>query len=199
MFSETGLVREPMSFTEMMSLLRQGNQEAATRLVRLVEPKIQQAVRKLLVSLSSQFDPQDISQVVLAKFFFRGLAWRCDMDHPEQLVRLLVRIAKNKVRDELRKVRARQRVCRRMQDVDAAGDMLNAAATREASPSKIVAGQELVEEIYVRLSAEESHLARQRSQGMDWPAIALHAGRTPESLRKKLARAIHRVRRELDL
>ena len=38
-----------------------------------------------------------------------------------------------------------------------------------------------------------------RRQGLDWGAIAAEVGGTPEALRKKLARAVDRVARELHL
>src|SRR5262249_11415700 len=134
---------------------------------------------------------------VLAKFFLQNLARRCRLNDSDQLARLLVRMARNKIRDELRRLRARHRR-RRLEPADA-DDVLNALANRDSTPSSIVASKELVQEIYTRLSADEREPAKQRSLGLCWLTIAVHDGRSAEALRKMLARAVERVKRELDL
>jgi len=50
-----------------------------------------------------------------------------------------------------------------------------------------------------RLSEEERQVADERAQGQDWQQIAQAHGGTAEGARKKLARAIDRVARELGL
>jgi hypothetical protein len=72
-------------------------------------------------------------------------------------------------------------------------------AGAEASPSRQVAGQELLVEVRKRLSAEERELADLRSQGQEWAEIARERGESPEALRKRLARALGRVAKELGL
>jgi DNA-directed RNA polymerase specialized sigma24 family protein len=130
----------PMNFPRMMVLVKQGNQEAAARLVRQFEPKIHSAIRRLLLShhLRREFDAHDISQIVLATFFVRNLAFRFTLKNPDQLARLLVRMAKNKVRDEIRKLRAGRRDHRRIEPghVD---HKIDALMQRNSNPSRIVA------------------------------------------------------------
>jgi DNA-directed RNA polymerase specialized sigma24 family protein len=192
-------LRKPLTFHAMMQLVRQGHPEAVAELVKRFEPKIHQAIRRPLsyFSLGREFDPHDISQVVLAKFFLQNLASRCELNESEQLVRLLVRMAKNKIRDELRKRRAQRRK-RPLDGVENEG-VLHALPSGESTPSTIVAGRELMREIHQRLSEDERNLAHQRCLGLDWLAIAIHDGRSAEALRKKLARAFERVKRELEL
>ena len=192
-------LRKPLTFRAMMRLVRQGNPEAVAELVQRFEPKIHQAIRRPLsyFSLSREFDPHDISQVVLAKFFLQNLASRCELNDSDQLARLLVRMAKNKIRDELRKLRAR-RGKRHLEPAEADG-VLNNLTNGDSTPSTIVSGRELIREIHLRLSDDERKIARQRSLGLDWLAIAVHDGRSADALRKKLARAFERVKRELDL
>ena len=50
-----------------------------------------------------------------------------------------------------------------------------------------------------RLSPEERQLVELRTQGHDWAAIADRMQSTPEALRKKHARALDRVAKELGL
>jgi DNA-directed RNA polymerase specialized sigma24 family protein len=189
-----------MTFPQMMRLVRQGNQEAAARLVKQFEPKIHIAIRRLLQChrLRREFDAHDISQVVLSNFFVRNLAVRCKLKRPDELERLLVRMAKNKVRDEVRKMRAGRRDHRRLEPGHAEY-VLNTLMQRNANPVKIVAGRELMNEFLLRLNADERALAEKRSQGIDWVAIASEHGESAEALRKKLARAVERVRYQLDL
>lgn len=189
-----------MTFPRMMRLVKKGDQEAAARLVKQFEPKIHTAIRRLLMAkhLRRELDAHDISQVVLATFFVRNLAMRFKLKNPDQLARLLVRMAKNKVRDEVRKLRADCRDHRRLEPghVDY---VLNALMQRNANPSKIVAIRELVSEVWLRLDKEERDLAEKRSQGVCWLVIASEHGESPEALRKKLARAVERVRYQLDI
>jgi DNA-directed RNA polymerase specialized sigma24 family protein len=135
--------------------------------------------------------------VVLAKFFLHKLASRCQLDDADQLTRLLVRMARNKVRDALRKLRAR-RSGKRLEQADADAVVHN-LANGDSTPSTIVASQELLQHIHLRLSDDEKSLAQMRLLGLDWLAIAAHVGRSPDALRKKLARALDRVKRELEL
>jgi hypothetical protein len=58
---------------------------------------------------------------------------------------------------------------------------------------------DLQTEIRRRLSPDEWQLLELRNQGHDWAAIAAEVGGASESLRKKLARAIDRVIKELGL
>jgi RNA polymerase sigma factor (sigma-70 family) len=189
-----------MTFPRMMRLVQQGDQEAAARLVKQFEPKIHTAIRRLLMfnHLRREFDAQDISQIVLATFFARKLAMTCNLKNSDALARLLVRMAKNKIRDEVRKMRAGRRDHRRLEPGQAEY-VLEALAQRNANPSKIVAIRELVREVLERLSDDERMLAEKRSQGVNWVAIANEHGESPEALRKKLARAVERVRYQLDL
>src|SRR5262249_23459127 len=66
-----------------------------------------------------------------------------------------------------------------------------------ATPSREVANRELLLETQRRLTADERHLLELRQQGHDWAAIAQVLGGTPEALRKKLCRALARVRDHL--
>jgi DNA-directed RNA polymerase specialized sigma24 family protein len=72
-------------------------------------------------------------------------------------------------------------------------ELLPHVASNEFTPSRIVAGHELLEEMYRRLTEDEQALADLRAQGLDWQQIAAITGSSAEALRKKLARAYDRV------
>jgi DNA-directed RNA polymerase specialized sigma24 family protein len=94
------------------------------------------------------------------------------------------------------RLRLAQRRDRRRVVAAGAEDQLPAAT---ASPSRNVASKELLQEVQRRLSPEERRLVELRHQGHDWTAVAAEVGGSPEALRKRLARALDRVARELGL
>jgi RNA polymerase sigma-70 factor (ECF subfamily) len=180
-----------------MTRVRGGDGEAAAELVRRYEPAIRRVVRLRLTDarLRRAFDSMDVCQSVLGNFFVRAALGQFDLANPDQLLKLLAQMARNAVIDRIRRERAGRRDLARMEfDADAAK-----VAGADASPSRQVAGQELLVEVRKRLSAAERELADQRSQGREWAEIARECGGSPEALRKRLARALGRVAQELGL
>jgi RNA polymerase sigma-70 factor (ECF subfamily) len=187
-------------FAEFIRRVRAGDGQAAAELVRRYEPEIRLEVRTWLrlrdPRLRRVFDSMDISQSVLASFFMRAAVGEYNLDQPQQLVQLLVGMARNKLREKVRFHQRRRRDIRRVQGVASEGEEQDPAAE---SPSQLIAGKELLGEFHKRLSEEERRLADLRAQGRDWAAIAQELGGTPEGRRKQLGRAIERVERELGL
>jgi RNA polymerase sigma-70 factor (ECF subfamily) len=190
---------EDPGFADLIRRVRQGEETAAAELVRTYEPEIRRAVRIRLTDprLGRLFDSMDICQSVLANFFIRVAAGQFDLKRPEQLLKLLVTMARNKLRDQARRQRAERRDHRRLEYGHTAA--LEAVADSAASPSRVVAGQELLQELRRQLSAEERYLADQRALGREWADIAAEQGEGPEALRKRLTRALDRVARHLGL
>jgi RNA polymerase sigma factor (sigma-70 family) len=186
------------SFQALLERVRAGDQAAAAELVRRYEPAIRRAVRFQIRDsrLRRQLDSMDVCQSVLCSFFVRAGLGQYDLDRPENLLHLLVRMARNKLATQARKA---QVVRRDPRDITAEGEDASALIARGASPSAEVAGRDLLEEVRKRLSEEERALAEQRAAGREWAAIAAEQGGSPEALRKKLARALDRVAGELGL
>jgi RNA polymerase sigma-70 factor (ECF subfamily) len=185
-------------FAELMQRMRAGDEQAATDLVRTYEPEIRRAVRAWLTDprLGRILDSMDICQSVLANFFVRVAAGQFELEQPEQLLRLLVAMARNKLRDHARKLRAERRDQRRL----AAGpEALQTVASGQATPSQIVADQDLLRCLLQKLSPEERSLAEQRSLGRNWIEIGRDAGISPDAARMQLHRAVDRAARELHL
>jgi RNA polymerase sigma-70 factor (ECF subfamily) len=184
------------TFEELIARVRAGDQTAATDLVRRYEPEIRREVRFLLRDpfLRRSFDSMDICQSVMGSFFLRAALGEYDLDRPEDLVRLLISMTRNKVVDATRRQRAQRRDHRRATSLDAVD-----LAARTPSPSEVVAGRDLLGVFRSKLSEEERQLADLRSQGREWAEIARTVGGTPDARRKQLTRAITRVARELGL
>ena len=184
------------SFSEFIRRLRSGDEQAARELVQRYERVIRCEARLRLTDpgMGRLLDSADISQSVLASFFVRAAAGQYDLSRPEDLMRLLVRMARNKVASQARRQKARAADRKRVE----AGN-LEATADGGADLARLVAGRELLEEVRRRLTHEERQLADLRSQGRSWPEIAAELGGTPEGRRKQLARALDLIARQLGL
>ncbi|HJQ82072.1 MAG TPA: ECF-type sigma factor [Lacipirellulaceae bacterium] len=185
------------SFHDLIRQVRAGDQNAAAGLVRLYESAIRRAVRFRLhdARLRSQFDSMDICQSVLASFFVRAAAGQYDIETPEQLVKLLTTMARNKLASQARKEFARNRAVCQSADPSAA----NEPWSTEPDPSDESSARELCREALMRLNAEERELVELRQRGCDWDSIAREKNSTPVVLRKRLSRALDRVLHEVGL
>src|SRR5262249_17937765 len=160
-------------FADLIRRVRAGDEQAAAEVVRRYEPEIRVEVRLWLRRRNPQlrraFDSMDICQAVLASFFLRAAAGQYDLDQPEQLLRLLVVMARHKLSEQVKYQQSQRRDVRRVQSV---GPEHDGVAAVNDSPSDLVAGQELVREFRSRLSDEERRLVDLRAEGRDWAAIA---------------------------
>jgi RNA polymerase sigma-70 factor (ECF subfamily) len=185
-------------FQELIERVRGADGDAAAELVRRYEPAIRRVVRLRLTDarLRRAFDSMDICQSVLGSFFVRAAMGQYDLTDSDQLLKLLTQMARHKVTDQMRREQAGRRDVARLQcDSGAACDV----AAAEASPSRQVAGQELLVEFRKRLSAEEKELADLRAERREWADIARERGESAEALRKRLARGLDRVAQQLGL
>lgn len=184
------------SFGDLITRVRAGDDAAATDLVRRYEPEIRREVRFLLRDpfLRRSFDSMDICQSVMGSFFLRAALGEYDIDRPEDLIRLLISMTRNKVVDATRRQRAQRRDHRRATSLDAVD--IEAVTP---SPSKVVEHRELLSALRGKLNDEERRLADLRALGREWADIAAEVGGTPDARRKQLSRAIERVSRELGL
>lgn len=189
-----------VAFDELMSRVQAGDPDAAAELVRHYEPDIRMEVRvRLRVQdgrVRRMLDSMDVTQSVLASFFAGIAAGRFAPQNPQQLLGLLVAMARNKLLSKVRDQRRQRRDARRGESFDAARHDI---ADLQESPSQIVSKQELLGEFRKRLSAEERRLADLRGDGQPWTEIAARLGGTAEGRRKQLERAFARIARELNL
>lgn len=181
-------------FTELIHRIRAGDQQAAAELVRQFEPEVRRYVRVRLTdpALHRVLDSLDICQSVLGAFFVRLALGEFDLDEPGQLVRLLVRMARNKLVDHARRLGTR-----RVEDGDSG--LWSQLRGKDRPPEEIVATADLLNEVRGRLSAEESQLVELRAEGRSWAEIAAREDSTPDAVRKRVERALTRVCRELGL
>jgi RNA polymerase sigma-70 factor (ECF subfamily) len=186
------------AFDDLIRRVRAGDPGAAAELVKHYEPAIRRAVRFRLADarLGALLESMDICQSVLASFFVRAASGQYELETPEQLLRLLTAMARNKLTSQARKQHAQCRDARRVNSGDELADRLVAAG---GSPSLQVEARDLLQEVHRRLSPEERRLLELRNQGCDWAGIASELGGTSEALRRRLSRALDRVSQELGL
>src|SRR5437868_5414718 len=107
---------EGCPFLDLTRRVRAGDEAAAAELVRLYEPAIRRAARVRLVDprLRRVFDSMDVCQSVLASFFVRAALGQYELDTPEQLLRLLATMARNKLANQANRQKADRRDYRRV-------------------------------------------------------------------------------------
>jgi RNA polymerase sigma-70 factor (ECF subfamily) len=183
-------------FADFIRRVRAGDEAAAEELVRRYGQVVRTHVRaKLHPGLRRKFDSLDICQMVQASFFRRKEESQYGrMGRPEDLVRWLLAMARNKLKQEIRELFADKRDVRHE---EAAPDGWEAAGG-DPSPSEQAARRELLEEVRRRFSEEERQMLELRNQGCDWDQVARRLGGTPRGRRKQWQRAQERVTRELD-
>jgi RNA polymerase sigma factor (sigma-70 family) len=185
------------SFDELIRRVVGGDEEAAARLVRDFEPVIRRVLRARLRGNRArcEFDSMDICQSVLATFFVRAAAGQYDLKEPDDLIKLLLTMTRNKVAEMMRRQHRLRRDSRRT----VGGVEELALAGRDPTPSSVVAGKELLEQARQRLSEEERQLVELRSQGLSWEEVAVSLGGTAGGRRNQLSRALDRVAHQLRL
>jgi len=183
-------------FGEFVGRIRAGDADAAAELVRRFEPLIRREIRLRFGDdrLRRVLDSGDVCQSVLASFFVRAAAGQYDLDDPGRLAGLLVRMARNKMATAARAQTNLRRDCRRA----AGGDALEGVAGAP-SPSRVVAGRELLDRFRDLLTPAERQLADLRGQGFGWAEVAGRVGGTADGCRVQLARAVRRASAALGL
>jgi RNA polymerase sigma factor (sigma-70 family) len=198
----------PEAFRALIARVRAGDEQAAADLVRRYEPAIRRAARVRLLDtrLNRLLDSMDICQSVMASFFVRAALGQFELETPDQLLRLLATMTRNKLAGQVKGHGAARRDFRRVEaaqgdrdDEADAGAGAERIAGPDPTPSRDLAARELLDEALRRLSPEERRILDCREQGGQWAEIAAELGSSPEALRKRLARAVDRVAHELGL
>jgi RNA polymerase sigma-70 factor (ECF subfamily) len=184
-------------FSLLVRRVRAGDEAAAEQLVRRYEPLIRRAIRLRIEDsrLNRVFDPMDVSQSVLASFFVRAAIGEYDLENPDQLIRLLVAMARNKLASRVRQERRQQRDVRRVA-VLSTKDFAELVDPRP-SVSEMLSKRELLERMRAELSEDERRVADLRSEGYGWDEIAGQLGGTGHARRMQLSRGIDRIVRKL--
>jgi RNA polymerase sigma factor (sigma-70 family) len=188
---------EAQAFRDLIQRVRGGDEAAAAEIVRRYESTIRLAIRVRLQQsdLRRLLDSMDICQSVLANFFVRAASGQFELETPEQLVKLLVTMARNKLLNHANQQRAARRDYRRREGSPEEKQVPDAGP----SPSRVATYRELLQGVRGRLGEEERKLADLRGQGHSWIEIAAALGENADALRSRLNRALDRVARDMRL
>jgi RNA polymerase sigma factor (sigma-70 family) len=186
------------TFALFISKIRAGDEDAARELVRRFEGVIRREVRLRLDDrrMSRVFDSVDISQSVFVSFFTRASSGQFDIERPEQLVGLLIGMARNKLAHQVRRQKARRRDTRltartRVDEMD--------VVSNTPGPSELASDHDLIDHVRLRLGEEERQLVDLRAEGWEWSEIAGRLGGSVQARRMQLSRAVNRVAKALRL
>lgn len=186
---------------DLLGRVRGGDAAAAEELVRTYEPELRRAIRVRLTDarLRRLVDSIDICQSVLAGFFVRTAAGQYDIQTPEELLKLLVTMARNRVIDWARRSQADRRDGRRDVSIEGDDGQQMQFASNQPGPASVLISRELLDQVRSRLAPEELKLMEQRAEGLDWNQIAAETGDQANAVRMRLTRALDRVAEELGL
>lgn len=189
---------ESCDFPELIRLARAGNEDAAARLTHEFEPFIRRFVRFRLRTSSKndrlrpEFDSADICQSIFKSLFIGLRKGRFELNQPEQLAKLLSAMVRFKVATQARRLSV---TLREILELDAPIDRADSGP----GPEKLVDDRDSLEMILKMFEEDELDILVRRLDDQPWSAIARAVGGTAEGLRKKLARALDRVRDEPEL
>jgi RNA polymerase sigma-70 factor (ECF subfamily) len=184
-------MRDDSLFRDLIDRVRAGDAQAETELVRRYEPTIQMVIRRRLTDshLRRILDSLDICQSVFLNFFPRAALGQYEIDTEEQLLKLLVTMALNRLRYYYRTYPSPDTpMSEGMEPVDP-----------NPSPSEVILLQELVQSVRSRLSEEERQVMDFRAAGYSWAESAAQVGGSADALRMRYGRAIAGVLGELGL
>jgi RNA polymerase sigma-70 factor (ECF subfamily) len=186
------------TFGSFIARIRQGDEAAARELVERFGGVIRREVRVRLNdrALLRAFDSMDIAQSVLVSFFARASSGDFEIESPDQLVRLLIGMTRNKLAFQVRREHARRRD-RRLNAATRVDELHLVSA--QPNPSEIASDRDLIDTIRLRLGREERLLAELRADGWEWSDIADRLGGSVQARRMQLARALRRVAKSLHL
>jgi RNA polymerase sigma factor (sigma-70 family) len=185
------------SFSELIERVKSGDEQAASQLVKEFEPVVRRELRFRLRDSRArlELDSMDISQSVLSNFFVRVATRQYDLKEQGDLVKLLVTMTRNKVAENFRAQHRQRRDSRRtVQGVEGM-----ALASADPTPSRVLAGKEILQLVRQSLSGEERRLVDLRCQGLSWEEIADSLGGSADARRKQMARAIDEIVHKLRL
>ncbi len=189
---------EPGDFSTLLARVREGDNEAAKQLLNDYEPVLRRIIRMRLAdqSLRRLVDPDDICQSVLGSFFVRMALGQYEIDSQDDLLRLLATMVRNKVANQ-----QRRRFLEKRQEMRVPLDnhLAETSAAVQSSPSQSLIYEELMHKASTLLTDEERQLIALRKQGLEWNAIATRLGGSAEGLRKRLARTVDLVVKQLGL
>lgn len=186
---------ESPDFLDFLRRIRAGDEAAARELVQRYEPLVRREVRMRMHDrrLNRVFDSVDVTQSVFAQFF-NQVADDFELESPEQLMRLLVAMARNRT---ISRVRSEHRMIRDLRRLTSETGAIDKVQATQPSPSEYISQHEEFELLQRALTDEERRIVELRKQGLGWDEIAASLGGTGQARRMQLSRVHDRLKERL--
>lgn len=181
-------------FTALIQRVRSGDQNAARELVQMYETEIRRAARIRLTDPAMRriVDSMDICQSVFGRFFKALSEGTLEFEEPGQVLNLLISMTRNRVIDEHRRQTSQKRLL-----VDGQPTPTETLVQAGQGPRTAFLTKELLSKIRARLTPDELIVADLRNSGRTWDEVADETGESVDTVRKRLDRALERVRGEV--
>ncbi len=185
------MIDEKAQFRAALAAVRSGSSEAVWRFITDYGPHLQRIVRRQMDRrMQSKYDSVDFVQMVWASFF-RNPGDIQSFGHPEDLLRYLTGMARNKYLSE-----RRRRVTSRKYDVTrecslSEVDVAENTGERQATtPSQLAIAREEYERMMERLSHRDQEIVRMRLNRASYVEISRHVGVHERTARHVVKRAV---------
>ncbi len=138
----------------------------------------------------------DVCQDTFAEFFNDCAEGEIDLQDPDELMRLLIRLARKRIGAQARKRRAKKR----LPQSEVLGEgWLQDVLDPGKSPSQKLALSELVERVKRIVTGDEWRIVQLRIAGWQWDMIAIQVGGQQDAVRQKFNRTMDRVAGQLGM
>ena len=186
---------ENSEFADLMARLRAGDQDAAWRLIEDYGPHIRRVVRRELhQKMRSKFDSIDFVQAVWASFFREPGQMR-EMQTPEELLALLMTVARNKVIDETRRRLYLQKMnVHREEPLDEQPpEKLEKMHSPQPRPSQVAVAREQWQRLMQGASPEHRQILEMRFAGATYEQIGSKLDLHERSVRRIVEQMLERL------
>ena len=169
----------------LLKRFRRGEMDAPTQLYVRYAVRLQAlATRQTSPELGRRLDPEDIVQTVFRTFFRRVALGSYDVPDGEEIWKLLLVIALNKIRDAAMHHRAAKRDVRRTSSGEANEIAIRGAAGKDEAA--LVVLRMVVDGVLEDLPQSHRRMIELRLEGHEIADIALDLGRSKRSIERVL-------------
>jgi RNA polymerase sigma factor (sigma-70 family) len=180
-------------FQQLMDRVRQGSVEAAWDLTERYALHIRRVVSRMLdPRLRTQFDSEDFVQSLWGSLIRYPKAV-CNCHSPDQLLRYLTGIAKNKVRDQCERGYQKKNDRRREVSIEEDGRTQEGLVSREPSPLEVAVARERWNRLFAQQSPQSQEILRRRIGGATCVEIARQLKISERTVRRALDRLVTRT------
>jgi DNA-directed RNA polymerase specialized sigma24 family protein len=182
-------------FREILDRAGRHDTEAERLLVERFGPVVEREIRLSTIGLPNNVGRSDIYQSVMGRLFLGVYAGRYELDRPEELVRLLKRMTRNRLIDHHRHKKI-ERVVAAENSEQAPYDPVD----EQTSPSEDLRFGEIKDDFERRIGDDVRAIFELRRRDLGWDAIAESLGKGgAEAIRKRYERAVDRVLKSMGL